>query len=108
MIGKLGDLANLMKNAKSIQQDMEAAQKELENKTVTGEAGAGLVTVEMNGKYRLLKTTIADELLSEEKTVIEDLISAAINDASRKVSKMLSESMSQLSGLFGGLGGSEG
>jgi len=49
MIGKLGDLANLMKNAQSIQTDMEAAKAEMENKIITGESGAGMVKITMNG-----------------------------------------------------------
>ena len=102
MIGKLGDIANLMKNAESIQNTMKSAQKEMETKTVTGESGAGLVSVEMNGKHSIIKTNIADELLKEDKSVIEDLVSAAVNDASRKVNAMTKEMMSQFSGMLGG------
>lgn len=105
MLGKLGDFANLMKNAQSIQENIEAAKRDLENKTVTGESGAGMVKVTMNGKHDVLKTEIAPELLQEEHHVICELFSAAINDASRKVNDLTKEMMSQFSGLLGGMMG---
>ena len=103
MIGKLGDLANLMKNAQSIQENMEAAKKEMENKIVTGESGAGMVQVTMNGKHSVLNTTIAPELLSEDPEVVSELFSAAVNDASRKVNELAKGMMSQFGNMFGGM-----
>jgi nucleoid-associated protein EbfC len=105
MIGKLGDLANLMKNAQSIQDNMEAAKQEMENKTVTGESGAGMVQITMNGKHSVLKTTISPELLSEDPEVISELFSAAVNDASRKVNELAKDMMSQFGGLLGDIAG---
>ena len=105
MIGKLGDLANLMKNAQSIQADMETAKAEMENKIVTGESGAGMVKITMNGKHNVISTEISPELLTEDQEVICELISAAINDASRKVNDLTKEMMSQFSGLLGGMAG---
>lgn len=105
MIGKLGDLANLMKNAQSIQENMESAKKELETKIVVGESGAGMVKVTMNGKHSAIATEVTPELLSEDHEVICELITAAINDASRKVNDLTKDMMSQFSGMLGGFAG---
>ena len=98
---KFGDLANLMKNAGSIQKNIEAAKAEMENKTVTGESGAGLVKITMNGKYTVLKMEVLPELFTEEHDIICELISAAMNDASRKVNELAKKMMSQFSGILG-------
>ena len=105
MIGKLGDLANLMKNAKGIQENMEAKQKELADTIVTGESGAGLVKVEMNGKHNVIKVNIDPELLKEEHEVIEDLITAAMNDANRKVNEITQNMMMQFGGMLDSFSG---
>jgi hypothetical protein len=105
MLGKLGDLANLMKNAQSIQDNMEAAKRELEDKSVTGEAGAGMVKITMNGKHDVTETVIAPELLQEDPEVVCELFSAAVNDASRKVNELTKDMMSQFSGMLGGMAG---
>lgn len=104
MIGKLGDLANLMKNAQSIQENMEKAKEEMENKIVTGESGAGMVKITMNGKHAVLTTEISPELLNEAPEVVCELFSAAVNDASRKVNGMAKDMMSQFGSLLGGQG----
>lgn len=105
MIGKLGDLANLMKNAKGIQENMEAKQKELADTIVTGESGAGLVKVEMNGKHNVIKVNIDPELLKEEHEVIQDLITAAMNDANRKVNEITQNMMMQFGGMLDSFSG---
>ena len=104
MLGKLGDIANLMKNAQNMQEKMESAKQEMENQEVTGESGAGMVKVTMNGKHNVLNTTIAPELLTESPEVIGELFSAAVNDASKKVNALTKDMMSQFGGLFGDMG----
>ncbi len=80
-----GDLGNIMKQAQEVQESMQKMQQELANAEVCGESGAGLVKVVMTGRHDVKKVEIDDSLLSEDKTVLEDLIAAAVNDAVRRV-----------------------
>ena len=102
MLGKF-NLGSLMKGAKKIQEMIEKNQEELRKTEVTGESGAGLVAITMTGLYSVKKLQLADELLSEPKEIIQDLIVAAINNATQKVSKITQNKMTDMTQLFGGL-----
>lgn len=78
-------LGDIMKQAQLMQEKMQKAQLELAKKEVTGESGAGLVRIVMNGRHDVRLVTVDPSLLKEEKEILEDLIAAAINDAVRKV-----------------------
>lgn len=95
-----GGIGNLMKQAQKMQEDMQKAQEELKNLEIEGQAGGGLVKVVMTGKHEVRKVTIEDSLLSDDKDMLEDLIAAAMNDASNKIEQMTKD---QLSGLTSGL-----
>ena len=90
------DLNEIMKQAKQIQESFEDAQKEIEKLIVSGESGAGLVKVRMNGRHDLLKVELDDSLFQEDKPVVEDLIAAAVNDAVRKLEEKNQQSMGGL------------
>ena len=89
-------LDDLMKQAQEMQTNMQKVQEELAQAEVTGEAGAGLVSVVMTGRHDLRRVQIDDSLLSEDKEVLEDLIAAAVNDAVRKVETNSREKMSDM------------
>jgi DNA-binding YbaB/EbfC family protein len=89
-----GPLGNLMKQAQRMQEDLKRAQEEIAAQEVTGESGAGLVKVTMNGRHDVKAVQIAPELLQEEVSMLEDLLAAAVNDAVRKVERVTSEKMS--------------
>ena len=95
-----GGMAELMKQAQKVQEEMKKAQEELERAEVTGEAGAGLVKVIMNGRHDVRKVSIDDSLLKEDREMLEDLLAAAVNDAVRRIDEQQREKMS---GLTGGL-----
>jgi DNA-binding YbaB/EbfC family protein len=95
-----GSLTELMQQAQKMQEDMQKAQEELARAEVTGEAGAGLVTVVMTGRHDVRKVSVDDAVLSEDKEVLEDLLAAAVNDAVRKVEAHNREAMA---GLASGL-----
>jgi hypothetical protein len=79
-------MQQLLKQAQAMQAKMMKAQEDLEHLIVTGSAGAGMVTITLNGKSDMKKITIAPALLvPEEAEVLEDLIVAAYNDARKKV-----------------------
>jgi DNA-binding YbaB/EbfC family protein len=88
-----GGMAGLMKQAQQMQEQMKKMQEELANAEVTGQSGAGLVSVLMTGRHDVRRVNIDDSLMSEDKEVLEDLIAAAINDAVRKLEKNNQEKM---------------
>lgn len=92
---------NIFQQAKKLEESFKNMQKELAALEVTGEAGAGLVKVVMNGRYQTLKVSIEDSLLHEEKKIIEELVQAAMCDAAAKVEQAQKDKMS---GLMAGTG----
>jgi DNA-binding YbaB/EbfC family protein len=95
-----GDLGNLMRQAQQMQETMRKAQAELAELEVTGESGAGMVRVTLNGHHEAKKVTIAPKLLGEDKDMLEDLLVAALNDAVRKIA---ARSQEKYSGVMSGL-----
>ena len=90
------NLGNLMKEAQKMQQRMQDAQQELTKLLVHGEAGGGLVKIDMHGTHYAKKVHLDPSLKKEDFEMIEDLIAAAINDAVRKVEKASKEKITQL------------
>jgi len=95
------DMGDLMKKAQQVQEEMKKAQEEIAKAEVTGEAGAGLVKVTMNGRHDVSRVEIDPSLMSEEKEILEDLLAAAVNDAVRRVEANQKEKMS---GMMSGMG----
>ena len=95
-----GGLGNLMRQAQQMQETMKKAQAELAELEVTGESGAGMVKVTMNGRHETRRVSIEPKLLADDKDMLEDLLAAAINDAVRKVDARTQE---KYSGLMSGL-----
>jgi len=95
-----GGLGNLMRQAQQMQETMKKAQAELAQLEVTGESGAGMVRVTLNGHHEAKKVTIEPKLLAEDKDMLEDLLVAAVNDAVRKIA---ARSQEKYSGLMTGL-----
>lgn len=89
-----GGMNELMKQAQEMQEKIKKAQEELANAEVTGQSGAGLVSLIMTGRHDVKRVNIDASLMSEEKEVLEDLIAAAINDAVRKVEQNAQKQMS--------------
>ncbi|MEW5886263.1 MAG: YbaB/EbfC family nucleoid-associated protein [Pseudomonadota bacterium] len=92
-----GQLAGLMKQAQAMQDSMKKAQDELATLEVTGESGAGLVKVVMNGKHAVKRVSIDPSLLAEDKDMLEDLVAAAFNAAVRRVEENSQEKLGKLS-----------
>jgi len=93
-----GKISDLMQQAQQMQADMQKAQEELANAEITGEAGAGLVTVVMTGRHDVKRVSIDDVVLSEDKEMLEDLLAAAVNDAVRKVEAHNRDKMAEVAG----------
>ncbi|NNC23144.1 YbaB/EbfC family nucleoid-associated protein [Salinisphaera sp. USBA-960] len=93
-----GQLGKMMQQAQEMQGKMQEAQEELAKMEILGEAGAGLVKVQMNGKYGVKNVTIDDSVREESTEFIQDLVAAAINDAVQKVETASKEKMSEMTG----------
>ena len=97
----MADFLGLMKQASQLKSKMEDMQAELDQITVEGTSGGGMVTVTMSAKGDLKGVRIDDSLVKPgEKEIIEDLIVAAHADARRKAEALLADKMK---GLTGGL-----
>nr|WP_067288503.1 YbaB/EbfC family nucleoid-associated protein [Marinobacterium profundum] len=90
------NMGGLMKQAQKMQEDMQRVQEEVARAEVTGESGAGLVKIVMNGRHDVKSIAIDDSLMQEEKEILEDLIAAAVNDAVRKVETNTKDQMSKV------------
>jgi DNA-binding YbaB/EbfC family protein len=88
-----GNIAGLMQQAQKMQQEMEKAQVELANLEVTGEAGGGLVKVTMTGKHAVRRVEIDPSLLDDQE-MLEDIVTAAVNDAVNRVAETTQDRMS--------------
>ncbi|HMD74649.1 MAG TPA: YbaB/EbfC family nucleoid-associated protein [Steroidobacteraceae bacterium] len=95
-----GGLGNLMRQAQQMQETMQKAQAELAELEVTGESGAGMVKVVLNGRHEAKRVTIEPKLLGEEVGMLEDLLVAALNDAVRKIA---ARSQEKYAGLMSGM-----
>ncbi len=95
-----GGLGNIMKQAQKMQAEMEKAQAELAEMEVTGQSGGGLVNVIMTGRHEVRRVSIDDSLLADDKDMLEDLVTAAVNDAVHRVDDQSKERMASMtSGL---------
>ncbi|SDI74435.1 YbaB/EbfC family nucleoid-associated protein [Billgrantia gudaonensis] len=90
-----GGMGNLMKQAQEMQEKMQQAQEEVARAEVTGEAGAGMIKVTMNGRHDVSKVDIDPSVMEEDKELLEDLLAAAVNDAVRKVEASTKERMEE-------------
>ena len=90
-----GNLAGLMQQAQKMQQEMQKAQEELASLEVTGEAGGGLVKITMTGKHAVRRVEIDPSLL-EDREMLEDIVTAAVNDAVNRIASTTQDRMSDM------------
>lgn len=95
------DLGQLMKQAQKMQDKLQQAQEELASLEVQGEAGGGMVRISMTGRNEVKKIQIDENLITDDRDMLEDVIVAAFNDALRKVEQTVQE---KYAGMTGGLG----
>ncbi|MFN5511529.1 MAG: YbaB/EbfC family nucleoid-associated protein [Burkholderiales bacterium] len=93
-------LAGLMKQAQQMQDNLKKAQDQLALIEVEGQSGAGLVKVVVTCRNQVKRVTIDPSVMGDDKDMLEDLVTAAMNDALRRAEQTASERMSSVtSGL---------
>ncbi|HXX58004.1 MAG TPA: YbaB/EbfC family nucleoid-associated protein [Thermodesulfovibrionales bacterium] len=101
-------LGDIMREAQKLQAEMQRLQEEAKKKTVEATAGGGMVTVTANGAGELVSIKIEKDVVNpDDVEMLQDLILAAVNEASRRAQQMVNEEMGKLTGgmQLPGLGG---
>jgi DNA-binding YbaB/EbfC family protein len=93
-----GALGQIMRQAQEVQEKLRRAQEEVARMEITGESGAGMVKVTLDGRHQARKVEINPAALGEDKEFLEDLVAAAINDAAQKLDAATKEKMSSVAG----------
>ncbi len=91
-----GPFKDMMEKAQQMAEQLKASQAALAEKEVTGESGAGLVRVTLNGQGDCRSVEINPNVLTDEPSIVGDLVASAINDANQKLEAMKKESMGDL------------
>ena len=99
------DFSKILDKAKELEKKMKESQEKIKNIKVEGTSGANSVKVIINGDGEMIKLEISPETIKEEKSVIEDLIVAAYNNAKIQLKSKTSEEISKVTGGFGIPGG---
>jgi nucleoid-associated protein EbfC len=100
------NLNQLLKQAQQMQAEMAKAQEQLKNETVEASAGGGMVKVTMTGDMQLREITISPEAIDpEDPDLLQDMVTAAVNEALRSAQELAA---SRMGGITGGLGGAGG
>jgi DNA-binding YbaB/EbfC family protein len=93
------DLKNMMKQVQDIQGRINSMQDQLEEKTVETSSGGGMVTVTANGKQEIISINISPEILDpNDISMLQDLITAAVNTALKSSKEMMQEELSKITG----------
>jgi DNA-binding YbaB/EbfC family protein len=100
------NLNQLLKQAQQMQAEMAKAQEQLKDETVEASAGGGMVKVTMTGDLQLREITISPEAIDpEDPELLQDMVTAAVNEALRSAQELAA---SRMGGITGGLGGPGG
>lgn len=90
---------NIMKQAQKLQERIAEVQKDLVNRRVEASSGGGMVTVVANGKQEVLSVKIDPSVVSQQDVeMLEDLVTAAVNEALRKSQELIQDEMSKVTG----------
>ena len=98
---KMNDFSKILDKAKELEEKMKESQQNIKKISVEGISGTGSVKVTLNGDGEMIKIYISPEILKEDKSIIEDLITAAHNNAKDKLKAKTSEEISKAAGGFG-------
>jgi len=94
------NIGQLMRQAQQLQANMQKAQEQLGSLEVTGESGGGMVKIVMNGRHEVRRVQIDPAIAVSDREMLEDLVAAACNDATRRVGEAVQQHMA---GAMGGM-----
>ena len=97
----MSDFSKIIDKAKELEAKMKESQENIKKIRAEGISGSNSVKITLDGEGEMHKIEISNEILSEEKTIIEDLIVAAHNDAKVKLKSKTTEEISKATGGFG-------
>ena len=95
------DFTKILHKAKELESKMKESQEKIKNIQVEGVSGSSSVKVILNGESEMIKINLSDEVLNEDKIIIEDLIVAAHNNAKSELKNKTSEEISKSASGFG-------
>ena len=99
MLGNMGNMAGMMKKVQKMQGEMAKLQEELKVRTIDVSTGGGAVKVTINGEKKILSLKIAPSAVDPtDVEMLEDLVTAAVNEAIAKVDDMMAQEMGKLTG----------
>ena len=99
------DMQRQLKQLQAMQAEMEQTQAALEEKAITSTAGGGAVEVTVNGKKEITKLVIDKDVVDpDDVEMLQDLITAAVNEAMRQMDALAESEMSKVTGGLGGFG----
>ncbi|MDL1978408.1 MAG: YbaB/EbfC family nucleoid-associated protein [Desulfobacteria bacterium] len=94
-----GNMGNMMKQAQKMQSKIFQIQEKMAEKTVEASVGGGMVTVVANGKQQVMSVKIDPEVVNRDDVeMLEDLVTAAVNDALKRAQEMVSEEIGKVTG----------
>ena len=97
----MNDFTKILEKAKELETKMKESQEKIKKIKVEGVSGSNSVKVILDGEGEMQKVEIADELLKEDKSIVEDLIVAAHNNAKAQLKSKTAEEISKTAGGFG-------
>ena len=97
----MNDFSKILDKAKELEEKMKESQEKIKKIEVIGVSGGEAVKVTLNGEGEMIKLELSDNIIKEEKGILEDLISAALNNAKSQIKSKTSEEISKAAGGFG-------
>jgi DNA-binding YbaB/EbfC family protein len=99
MFGNMGNMAGMMKKMQKLQGEMSKMQEELKTRTLEATAGGGAIKVVITGEKQIQSLKIDPSVVdAEDLEMLEDLVTAAVNEAIKKVDDMMAQEMGKLTG----------
>ena len=97
----MNDFSKILDKAKELESRMKESQENIKKIRVEGISGSNSIKVILDGEGEMQKIEISEDILKEEKSIIEDLIVAAHNNAKSQIKIKTSEEISKATGGFG-------
>ena len=95
------DITKILDKAKELETKMKESQEKIKNISAEGVSGANSIKIILNGEGEMQKIIISDEILKEKKTILEDLIVAAHNNAKNQIKIKMNDEISKATGGLG-------